>query len=87
MEQLDNVILNRFIRSLEDRFSVELLKAVAEMQIDAESQARYDHLADGHTEGALTKEETDELESFVHSATIFGLMKAEAQARLRIKHG
>jgi len=52
------------------------------MRADAETQARYDELAEKRTEGKLTATEQEELESIVRANTLLGLLKAEAQSLL-----
>ena len=74
--------LERLLRPLSRSFTVELARALVNVQADAESQARYDKLADRRTERRLTPDEQAELESIVRANTLLGILKAEAQAFL-----
>jgi hypothetical protein len=74
--------LERLLRPLSRNLTVELARALVGVQADAETQARYDELADKRTEGQLTPAELEELDSMVRANTLLGVLKAEAQARL-----
>jgi hypothetical protein len=74
--------LERLLRPLSQKFTVELARALVAIQADAETQARYDDLAGKRTEGQLTPAEQDELESIVRANTLLGVLKAEAHTFL-----
>ena len=56
--------------------------ALINLRADAETQARYNELAEKRTEGKLTPTEQEELEAMVRANTFLGLLKAEAQSLL-----
>ena len=74
--------LERLLRPLSSNFTVELARALIGLQADAETQARYDELAEKRTEGQLTPAEAAELESIVRANTLLGLLKTEAHTFL-----
>jgi hypothetical protein len=74
--------LEKLLRPLSRELSLELARALAKIKADPETQARYEQLAEGNTEGRLTPEEQAELESFVRANTLLGIVKAEAQVYL-----
>jgi hypothetical protein len=74
--------LERLLRPLSRKFTLELARALVAVQADAETQAQYDELAGKRTEGQLTPAEQDELESMVRANTLLGALKAEAHAFL-----
>ncbi len=74
--------LERLLRPLARDLTVDLARALINMQADAETQTRYDELADKHSTGQLTAEEHAELEAIVRANTFLGVLKAEARAFL-----
>ena len=78
----DTTALERLLRPLSRHFTVELARALVNVQADAETQARYDELAGKRTEGQLTTEEQAELASMVRANSLLGVLKAEALAFL-----
>lgn len=74
--------LERLLRPLSQNLTVELARALVGLQADAETQARYEELADKRTEGQLTPAEQAELESMVRANTLLGVLKTEAHAFL-----
>ncbi len=74
--------LERLLRPLSRNLTVELARALVNVEADAEMQARYDDLAERGTEGQLTQAERAELESIVRANTLLGVLKAEARAFL-----
>lgn len=77
--------LEKLLRPLSRELTVELARALVNIQADAETQARYDALADKRTEGQLTPQEQAELEAIVRANTLLGVLKAEA--RVFLAHG
>ncbi len=74
--------LERLMRPLSRALTLELARALIAIQADAETQTRYDDLADRHTEGRLTHDEQAELEAIVKANTLLGILKVEAHAFL-----
>jgi hypothetical protein len=74
--------LERLLRPLARNLTVELARALVAVEADGETQARYDELADKHTEGQLTPVEQAELEAIVRANTLLGVLKTEARAFL-----
>ncbi len=71
--------LEKVFRPLSRSLTVELARALVNLQADEETQVRYDVLAELQTEGRLTPPERDELEAIVRANTLLGLLKAEAR--------
>ena len=82
MADSQTTALECLLRPLSQSFSIELARALAGVQADAETQARYDELAGKHTDGQLTPAELAELASIVRANTLLGVLKAEARAFL-----
>jgi hypothetical protein len=74
--------LERLLRPLSRELSMDLARALVNVQADEETQARYDELAEKHSTGHLAAEEKAELESIVRANTMLGVLKAEARAFL-----
>ena len=74
--------LERLLRPLSRELTVDLARALINVQADAETQSRYDELADKCSAGALAPDEQAELESIVRANTLLGVLKAEARAFL-----
>jgi CRISPR/Cas system-associated endonuclease Cas1 len=79
----DLISLQRLLRPLRRELRTELADALLRLKADAQVQARYEQLADKHTEGALTPMQQAELESLVRANSLLTLLKAEARAFLR----
>lgn len=76
----------RLVRPLSQSLTIELARALVAMQADAETQSRYEELAEMRTEGRLAPAELAELEAIVDANTLLGLLKTEAHAVLaRVK--
>lgn len=75
--------LERLLRPLSRQMTAELARALAGIEADQETQARYEQLVARRTEGSLTPDETAELESLVRANTLLGVLKAEAHLFLR----
>ena len=78
----ETTALQRLLRPLSQKFTVELARALVSVQADAETQAIYDDLAERRTEGRLSPAEQVELESIVRANTLLGVLKTEARAFL-----
>ena len=74
--------LERLLRPLSQNLNLELARALVGLQADAETQVRYDELADKRSEGQLTPAELAELESIVCANTLLGVLKTQARAFL-----
>jgi len=75
----DMATLERLLRPLQREFSEKLADALVRLEADNEVQDRYDELASKNTEGDLTAEERDELESLVRANSLLSVLKAEAR--------
>jgi hypothetical protein len=76
------IALERLLRPLSRRLTVEFARALIDVQADAATQARYGELTGRHSEGSLTLAEREELESIVRANTLRGVLKIEARAFL-----
>jgi hypothetical protein len=74
--------LERLLRPLSRELTVDLARALINVQADAEIQSRYDELADKCSAGDLASDEQAELEAIVRANTLLGVLKAEARALL-----
>ena len=74
--------LERLLRPLSRQLTVDLARALINVQAEEETQTRYDELADKHSTGNLTAQEKVELESIVRANTLLGVLKVEARALL-----
>jgi hypothetical protein len=74
--------LGRLLRPLSRELTADLARALVNLKADAETQARYDELADKRSTGQITADEQGELESIVRANTLLGVLKAEARAFL-----
>ena len=74
--------LERLLRPLSRQLTVDLARALINVQAEEETQARYDELAEKHSTGQLTAQEKAELESIVRANTLLGVLKVEARALL-----
>ena len=59
--------------------TLELARALVNVQADQETQTRYDELAGKNSADSLTSEERAELEALVRANTLLGVLKAEAR--------
>jgi hypothetical protein len=78
----EETAFERLLRPLGNEMSLEVVKALAGMKVDAETQARYDKLAEGANENTLSDQEREELDALVRANTVLSILKAEAQLRL-----
>lgn len=78
----DTTALERLLSPLPRSLTAELARALASLQADAETQARYETLAAKRTEASLAPAEQEELEAIVRANTVLGLLKAEARSVL-----
>ena len=74
--------LERLLRPLSRQLTVDLARALVNVQADEETQARYDEVAGKNASNQLTAEEKTELESIVRANTLLGVLKAEARVFL-----
>lgn len=74
--------LERLVRPLSRTLSIDLARALIDMETDPETQARYDALADKNTEGTISATEKEELESLVRANTFLQIVQLQARAAL-----
>ena len=77
-----NTVLDRFLRPFTDCLTPEVAQRIANLQLDAQSQARLDELAAKANEGQLTDDERQEYEEFVEGIDLMGILKARARSVL-----
>ncbi len=75
--------LERLLRPLSSTLTTELAHALIGVHADAETQVRYDELAQKRSQGEMTAEDQAELEAMVRANTLLGVLKVEARAFLR----
>ena len=71
--------LEKLLRPLSRQMTLELARALVNVQADQETQTRYDELAGKYSADSLTSEERAELEALVRANTLLGVLKAEAR--------
>ena len=71
--------LERLLRPLSRELTVDLARALINVQADPETQSRYDELEDTCSAGDLGPDEQAELEAIVRANTLLGVLKAEAR--------
>lgn len=76
-------ILGRMLRPLANTLRSEVLEAVVTLKPTEADEERYHDLADRNTEGTLTPEERQELESIVSANTVLALLRKEAREVLK----
>jgi DNA invertase Pin-like site-specific DNA recombinase len=79
MRVLKEQAFQKLIRPLSREMRAELASALANMEADSKTQARYERLATKAEAGRLTGREKVELEDLVQANTVLGLLKAEAR--------
>jgi len=82
-DDADQSSLQRLLRPLRRELTGDLAAALLRMEADAETQERYEDLAERNTEGHLTAAEQQELASFVRANLMVSVLKAEARAFLQ----
>ena len=78
----ETTALERLLRPLSRQMTLELARALVNLQADQETQTRYDELAGKNSADSLTSEERAELEALVRANTLLGILKAEARLSL-----
>lgn len=72
----------QLLRPLRRELNDDLAAAILRIQADEDTQRRYDSLAERNSEGCLTLEEQQELESLVRANLMVSVLKAEARGYL-----
>ena len=78
----DTAVLTRFLEPLGRCLTPEVAKDLINIRADPSVQARLEELADKNTEGALTPEERDEYETYVHAIEFIAVLQAKARTIL-----
>lgn len=60
----------------------EVAKFILDLNFTPEDHARYEVLAGKASEGALTPEETDEIDAFLHVDSLLSIMQSQARQAL-----
>lgn len=79
---MNATVLDRFLQPLAACLTPEVAQRIANLQLDAQSQARLDELAAKANEGQLTDGERQEYEEFVEGIDLMGILKARARTVL-----
>ena len=74
--------LERMLRPMSRGMSQELARELANLKVEEETQQRYQFLADGRHEGALSVDEEAELQDLVQVNSVLTVLKAEARLLL-----
>jgi hypothetical protein len=82
---MNTSVLDRFLGPLTDCLTSEVAERIVNLQLDPQSQARLDELAEKANEGQLTENERQEYEEFVEGIDLMGILKARARTVL-VKH-
>jgi len=78
-DRRETTALEKLLRPLSRQMTLELARALINVQADLETQRRYDELAGKKSADSLTSEERAELEALVRANTLLGILKAEAR--------
>ena len=82
MTNMNNTVLDRFLRPFTECLTPEVAQRIVNLQLDAQSQARLDELAATANGGQLTDDERQEYEEFVEGIDLMGILKARARTVL-----
>ena len=82
MKNMNNTVLDRFLRPFTECLTPEVAQRIANLQLDSQSQARLDELAAKANEGQLTDDERQEYEEFIEGIDLMGILKARARTVL-----
>lgn len=80
-------LLDRLLEPVKQSLSPEVARAIADLRMDAVTQAHLESLADKSTEGTLTPEERSEYAAYVTAIDIIGILQAQARAVLGERNG
>jgi hypothetical protein len=78
----DTTLLRGVVRPFTGSLRREMVEALSTITASPTDQARYDELAEKNTEGSLTGDEREELESLVEAHSLISALKTEATAAL-----
>ena len=82
MKNMNNTVLDRFLKPFTECLTPEVAQRIANLQLDSQSQARLDELAAKANEGQLTDDERQEYEEFIEGIDLMGILKARARTAL-----
>ena len=65
-------------------FDTPTLNALAELRLSPKLASRVDRLAGKANEGALTRREREEYQSYIHTSELLALIQLRARLKLRL---
>lgn len=71
--------LDRFLDPVTDALTPELARTIADLRVDAETQAHIEELRQKANEGTLTPEEDAEYKEFVEAVDIISIIQSKAR--------
>ena len=78
--------LSKLLDPVTDCFTPDVAKRVAELQADADVQARIDDLADRANEGLLSEDEAAEYDAYIQAMDVIAVLQARARMLLSNDH-
>jgi hypothetical protein len=75
-------VLDRLVDPLSACLTQESARKLLTLKADSRLQARIDRLADKHSQGLLTQEESDEYSKYVSFGTFVAILKSKARQLL-----
>ncbi len=78
---------DRFLDPVTDCLTPAVAERIVGVQVDLQTQARLDDLAEKANRGALTKEEREEYAEYVEGMDFLGILKAKARKVLERQAG
>ncbi len=78
----ESTALGRLLRPMSQRMSRELARELVSLEVEEDTQQRYEYLASGRREGTLTADEEAELQDLVQVNSVLSMLKAEARLLL-----
>jgi hypothetical protein len=81
--QNETTILSRIIKPNEATLPASAARALLELDFDDSDRRRMHELVLKNQEGALTSDEQDELEAYVHIGLVLDVLRAKARLSLK----
>ena len=84
---MSTTVLDRFLDPVTDCLTPAVAERIVGVQVDLQTQARLDDLAEKANRGELTEEEREEYTEYVEGMDLVGILKAKARKVLERQAG
>ncbi|MCY2991179.1 MAG: hypothetical protein NTY19_25370 [Planctomycetota bacterium] len=84
---MSTTVLDRFLDPVTDCLTAAVAERIVGVQVDLQTQARLDDLAEKANRGELTEEEREEYMEYVEGMDLVGILKAKARKVLERQAG